>query len=94
MMGGAWFDKMFGTNPSMSELDSIALKHLKSILNLKEDPISKIVKIHRKCIAQYTVGHKQRVQHARYGFKYFNSKVTRIFNKKIGKFWEEKSLKN
>ena len=68
MMGGAWFDKMFGTNPSMSELDSIALKHLKSILNLKEDPISKIVKIHRKCIAQYTVGHKQRVQHARYGF--------------------------
>ena len=54
MMGGAWFNQLFGSNPSLAELDSIGLKHLKSILKIKEDPVSKVIKLHRNCIAQYT----------------------------------------
>ena len=65
MMGGAWFNQLFGSTPSLEELDSIGLKHLKSILKIKEDPVSKVIKLHRNCIAQYTVGHSQRVQKAR-----------------------------
>ena len=65
MMGGAWFNQLFGSNPSLSELDAIGLKHLKSIMKIKQDPVSKVIKLHRNCIAQYTIGHSQRVQKAR-----------------------------
>lgn len=65
MMGGAWFDQLFGQNPSSTDLESIALKHLKSILKIEEDPIKVICKVHEKCIAQYTVGHAQRVKKLR-----------------------------
>ena len=42
------------------DLESIALKHLKSILKIEDEPMKVICKVHEKCIAQYTVGHGQR----------------------------------
>lgn len=65
MMGGAWFNQLFGANPSTHELQSIAVEQLKSILKIDKEPTEVICKIHGKCIAQYTVGHKQRVASAR-----------------------------
>jgi len=65
MMGGAWFDQLFGQNTSSKDLESIALKHLKSILKIEDEPIKVICKVHEKCIAQYTVGHAQRVKKLR-----------------------------
>ena len=61
MMGGAWFQELFGSNPDPKELEGIALDHLKRICNIKDDPSKIVCKIHEKCIAQYTVGHAQRV---------------------------------
>lgn len=65
MMGGKWFQELFGENPSPDSLGEIALSELKRIMNIQEQPSRVVVKIHRKCIAQYVVGHKQRVQTAR-----------------------------
>lgn len=62
MMGGKWFEQYFGSNPNESELMDVALKHLKNILDIDMAPDSYKVHILRKCIAQYTVGHHDRVQ--------------------------------
>jgi len=65
MMGGAWFNQLFGQNPNPKDLESIALEHLKNILKINDEPIKVICKVHEKCIAQYTVGHAQRVEKLR-----------------------------
>ncbi|TRY76568.1 hypothetical protein TCAL_00132 [Tigriopus californicus] len=65
MMGGKWFQELFGENPSPDSLGEIALSELRHIMNIQEQPNRVMVKIHRKCIAQYIVGHKQQVQLAR-----------------------------
>ena len=64
-MGGSWYKQLFGTNPELSELENIALEHLKTIMKIEDEPVKVIAKIHEKCIAQYTVGHAQRVQKLR-----------------------------
>ena len=46
-------------------MESIALVHLKNILKINDEPIKVICKVHEKCIAQYTVGHAQRVKKLR-----------------------------
>ena len=78
MLGGAWFESLFGSNPSETDLNEIALKHLKNIMKISEDPVSTVVKLHRKCIAQYTVGHVQRVQKARNIIEKKNYPITLI----------------
>ena len=62
MMGGAWFDKYFGNNATNEYLLSVALKHTKFILNIKDDPIEYDVAVLKDCIPQYIVGHSQRLQ--------------------------------
>ena len=47
------------------DLEYIALMHLKRILKIDNDPVEVICKVHEKCIAQYTVGHAQRVKKLR-----------------------------
>lgn len=65
MMGGRWFDKWFGHQPSQKELRDIAQQHVRKILHIKEEPnFSRVHTLH-KCIPQYTVGHKRRVENIR-----------------------------
>ncbi|XP_055547366.1 protoporphyrinogen oxidase [Wyeomyia smithii] len=61
MMGGAWFDKWFGSDPSEEKLLTTALKYVKDILDICEPPDSYKVHHLRKCIPQYVVGHQKRI---------------------------------
>ncbi|KAI4491916.1 hypothetical protein M0804_003308 [Polistes exclamans] len=65
MMGGAWFEKYFGRNPTDENLLNIAIKQVKEILNIKEDPVTFNVAILKDCIPQHVVGHSQRLNHIR-----------------------------
>lgn len=62
MMGGAWFEKWFGTNPSEERLLEVALENVKKIMHIEQRPDSYKVNLLRKCIPQYTVGHQDRVK--------------------------------
>ena len=62
MMGGAWFESQFHDNPDPKNLENIALEQIRTILKIDESPTRVLTKIHRKCIAQYTVGHRERVR--------------------------------
>ncbi|XP_052891896.1 protoporphyrinogen oxidase [Anopheles moucheti] len=62
MMGGAWFEKWFGKNPSNEHLLEVALKNVNKILHIDQQPDSYKVNLLRKCIPQYTVGHQDRVK--------------------------------
>uniref|UniRef100_A0A182R8D3 Protoporphyrinogen oxidase n=1 Tax=Anopheles funestus TaxID=62324 RepID=A0A182R8D3_ANOFN len=62
MMGGAWFEKWFGKNPSNEHLLEVALENIKKILHIDQRPDSYKVNLLRKCIPQYTVGHQDRVK--------------------------------
>ncbi|KAH8332841.1 hypothetical protein KR074_011766 [Drosophila pseudoananassae] len=65
MMGGHWFDKWFGDRPSQKQILDLATHHVKEILGIREDPkFSRVHTLH-KCIPQYTVGHKRRVDNIR-----------------------------
>ncbi|XP_035730865.1 protoporphyrinogen oxidase-like isoform X2 [Vespa mandarinia] len=63
MMGGAWFEKYFGKDPSDEDLLNIAIKQVKEILNIKKEPIAFNVAILKDCIPQHVVGHAQRLNH-------------------------------
>lgn len=62
MMGGAWFEKYFGTNPDEDTLLKIAKDQLKHILDIKEEPTQYKVNILIKCIPQYEVGHNENLE--------------------------------
>lgn len=61
MMGGHWFEKLFGKNPTEKDILDVALKNVRDILGIESEPKETRVHILRKCIPQYTVGHKARV---------------------------------
>lgn len=61
MMGGRWFEENFGKNPTQKQLLDIALENVKNILKISYEPNLARVHILRKCIPQYTVGHKARI---------------------------------
>ena len=65
MMGGKWFDSLFGSNPQIKDIENTAVAQIKHILKIDQKPSRVLAAIHRKCIAQYIVGHKQRVQQIR-----------------------------
>ncbi|EDW81537.1 uncharacterized protein Dwil_GK12118 [Drosophila willistoni] len=65
MMGGRWFDQWFSDQPSPKKLLDTALRYVRQILEIKEDPKFCRVHTHHKCIPQYTVGHKHRVANIR-----------------------------
>ncbi|CAG9840947.1 unnamed protein product [Diabrotica balteata] len=62
MMGGAWFEQLFGKNPSEDLLLQTATEQLRSILNINEEPVRSKVSILEKCIPQYRVGHNETVE--------------------------------
>ncbi|XP_012283522.1 protoporphyrinogen oxidase [Orussus abietinus] len=62
MMGGAWFEEYFGKSPSKDHLLSVAVEHLKSILQIPDDPVEFNVAILQDCIPQHIVGHVQRLK--------------------------------
>ena len=62
MMGGKWFDSLFGSSPEMELLENLATEQIQNILNIHQKPSRVVAKIHRKSIAQYTVGHGQRTE--------------------------------
>ncbi|TMW48935.1 hypothetical protein DOY81_006000 [Sarcophaga bullata] len=65
MMGGKWFEEYFGKNPTKKELLDIALNEVQRILGIQQEPKTTRVHILKKCIPQYNVGHKQRVEDIR-----------------------------
>ncbi|KAM0726926.1 Protoporphyrinogen oxidase [Formica fusca] len=62
MMGGAWFEKYFGPNPSEEHLLTTALDHIKKILHIEEEPVAHNVAVLKDCIPQHVVGHTQRIK--------------------------------
>ncbi|KYN40934.1 Protoporphyrinogen oxidase [Trachymyrmex septentrionalis] len=62
MMGGAWFEKYFGSNPSKEQLLTTAINHTKNILQIEEEPIAYNVAVLKDCIPQHVVGHNARVK--------------------------------
>ncbi|KAK0169087.1 hypothetical protein PV327_002833 [Microctonus hyperodae] len=65
MLGGDWFEQYFGDNPTKEYLLSVALENLRTILNIKDDPVEADVSILKDCIPQYIVGHSQRCDRIR-----------------------------
>lgn len=64
MMGGYAFEKYFVDNSkclSEEELTSIAIGHVKRVLNIQTIPKTSNTRILHNCIPQYTVGHYERV---------------------------------
>ena len=62
MMGGHWFEQLFGRNPSSEKLLSIAVHHVRSILEIPDVPENYSVSILNNCIPQYVIGHHERVE--------------------------------
>jgi len=64
MMGGAWFKQLYA-NKSKEEMVETGMKTVSKLLGITETPIDIKAKVLRQCIAQYTVGHLDRVNKAR-----------------------------
>lgn len=62
MMGGHWFQKLFGDDPDPASLTKIAQENIERILGISSEPNLTNVNILRKCIPQYTIGHVKRVK--------------------------------
>lgn len=69
MIGGSWFEQIFGTNDVDSVPDekyiNIALDEIKKILNISCEPARVTVRVWKDGIAQYIVGHKSRTESIR-----------------------------
>nr|CAG4649354.1 EOG090X06SP [Scapholeberis mucronata] len=65
MMGGKWFESLFGVDPTEQTLLNVALQQIESVLGIKEAPRRSQVHILRKCIPQYIVGHYDVVKNIR-----------------------------
>lgn len=65
MMGGYWFKKLFGNNPSLESLLDVAISEVKQSLKIEAKPTRHHVRILKDCIAQYVVGHSDVVSNAR-----------------------------
>ncbi|XP_055083961.1 LOW QUALITY PROTEIN: protoporphyrinogen oxidase [Periophthalmus magnuspinnatus] len=67
MMGGAWFQEVFGdpdqVSPDLllSRAESAVSRHL----GIRQSPVWSNVALHRDCIPQYLLGHAQRVEQMR-----------------------------
>ncbi|XP_030044181.1 protoporphyrinogen oxidase isoform X2 [Microcaecilia unicolor] len=74
MMGGAWFEVGIG-DPDKVSHDQIlcrAREAVTSHLGISETPTRAIVKLHKACIPQYTLGHWQRTENI---FKYLKHQM-------------------
>ena len=64
MMGGAWYDQVVG-DKTHEEVGNLAVEQVSRILNISAAPVRVHSRQLPQCIAQYTVGHRARVQSAR-----------------------------
>lgn len=62
MMGGAWFEKHFGSSPTEVQLLTTAIDRIRDILCITEEPLAHSVAVLKDCIPQHVVGHTQRVK--------------------------------
>lgn len=62
MMGGSWYDQLFGKNADEATLLKTAKEQLKQIIGIVQEPLHTKVRILRNCIPQYTVGHTETVE--------------------------------
>lgn len=62
MLGGAWYEELFGKNPDENLILNTAKEQLKNILGVHEEPNIAKVNILKNCIPQYVVGHNENVQ--------------------------------
>nr|CAG4641718.1 EOG090X06SP [Eurycercus lamellatus] len=65
MMGGKWFNSLFGEQATKEMLLDIALKQIGSLLGITDLPARSQVHILRQCIPQYVVGHADRLEQIR-----------------------------
>ena len=65
MMGGYWFKKLYGNDPSLESLVDVAISEVRQSLKIKMKPKRYHARILRDCIAQYVVGHSEVVCSAR-----------------------------
>nr|CAG4640882.1 EOG090X06SP [Eulimnadia texana] len=65
MMGGKWFNTLFGNEPTEERLLNVALQQVSFVLGIEENPVRAQVHILKNCIPQYVVGHYDRVQKIR-----------------------------
>ncbi|XP_053952435.1 protoporphyrinogen oxidase [Anastrepha ludens] len=76
MMGGSWFEENFGKDPTPKKLLDTALQHLELVMGITEEPRLSRVNVLKKCIPQYTVGHKQRVADIRRYISHYKLPLT------------------
>lgn len=62
MLGGAWYEELFGKNPDENTILNTAKEQLQKILGINEEPNLAKVNILKNCIPQYVVGHNENVQ--------------------------------
>ncbi|XP_053907100.1 protoporphyrinogen oxidase [Cuculus canorus] len=62
MLGGAWFESSLGAAAAPAMLRQRAQAAVRDHLGLRHEPTHAIVRVHRACIPQYTVGHWQRTE--------------------------------
>lgn len=69
MFGGSWYKEIFGTSDlnqvSNAQLEDMALKEIRNVLKITQDPYRIISILWKTGIAMYEPGHKERVQMAR-----------------------------
>ena len=64
MLGGAWFEELFGSpeaDTCASRVESAALKAVANHLGITQDPSLCNVLIQKDCIPQYHIGHQQKL---------------------------------
>jgi len=64
MLGGAWYEQVVGSKTE-GQVGELAVSTLTKVLGIDTQPLSVRVSSQKQCIAQYTVGHRQRVAKAR-----------------------------
>ncbi|XP_070806816.1 protoporphyrinogen oxidase isoform X1 [Pituophis catenifer annectens] len=74
MLGGAWFTSHLGDPDTIphSELLSRAQEAVKKHLGISAEPVRSIVKVHKSCIPQYTLGHWKHMESATSQLKQHN----------------------
>lgn len=61
MMGGWWFEELFGKNPHEDILLQTAKEQVTNILGISKEPIHFKVSILKNSIPQYVVGHSEKI---------------------------------
>ncbi|KAJ4433890.1 hypothetical protein ANN_16203 [Periplaneta americana] len=62
MMGGKWFEELYGKNPTPERLLSTAMQQVRSVLRISGAPEEHQVSVLRDCIPQYVLGHHERIE--------------------------------